>query len=83
MAAAASAVGQTGNRLQDALAVAERQTELFEVALGQLANDIHVDQVVAKCGLMPFKTKASEPSGDVHDVLGGRARHGGQRRNAK
>ena len=48
--------GQTGNRLQDALAVAERQTELFEVAFGQLANDIHVDQVVAKRGLVPFET---------------------------
>ena len=60
---------QTGDRLQDALAVAERQTELFEVVFGQLANDIHVDQVVAKCGLVPFKTQTSEPSGDVHDVL--------------
>ncbi len=60
---------QAGDCLQDALAVAERQTELFEVALSQVANDIQVDQVVAKCGLVPFKAKASEPSGDVHDVL--------------
>ena len=58
MAAAASSRRQTGDRLQDALAVAERQPKLFEVVLGQLANDIHVDQVVAKCGLVPFKAEA-------------------------
>jgi hypothetical protein len=67
---------QVGDRLKDALAVAKGQAELFEVALCQLANDIHVDQVVAKRGLVPFKTQPLEPSGDVHDVLGGRATHG-------
>ena len=34
-----------------------------------LANDIHADQVVAERGLVPFKTEALQPGGDVHDVL--------------
>ena len=75
MAAAASPRADR-NRLQDALAVAQRQTELFEVVFVQFANDIHVDQVVAKCGLVPFKTQPLEPSGDVHDVLEDRAGRG-------
>jgi hypothetical protein len=50
---------QARDRLEDALAVTERQAELFEVVLGQLGNDVHVDQVVAKSGLMPFKSQTS------------------------
>ena len=50
---------ESGDRFQEASAVAERQAELFEVVLGQLGNDIHVDQVIAKRGLVPFKTQTS------------------------
>jgi hypothetical protein len=51
-----------GDRFLDALSVAERQTEVFEMVFVQL--------VVKKSGLVPFKIQGLEPNGDVHDVLG-------------
>jgi hypothetical protein len=51
------------------LALAE-PNRAFEIVFVQLGTASHVDQVVTKSGVVPFKTQDLEPSGDVHDVLG-------------
>jgi hypothetical protein len=56
--------------IASSLSVAERQTEVFEMVFVQLVDEIRVDQVVKKSGLVPFKIQGLEPNGDVHDVLG-------------
>ena len=56
---AGSAGTQTGDRLEQALAVPEEYAELFEVAVGQVRQDFRVDRVVAKCGLVLAESEAS------------------------
>jgi hypothetical protein len=42
----------------------------FSRSFVQLSNDIRVDQVLTKIGLVPFKIQGLEPSRDVHEALG-------------
>jgi hypothetical protein len=58
--------GQTGDGSQQTLAVPERHTELLEIGLGQLRQDIGVDFTRAKQRLVLSETKTSEPTPDIH-----------------
>jgi hypothetical protein len=54
------------NRLEQALAMPQRHTELFEIALGQLPEHLDVYFVVAENGLVAAKPEAAQPITDVH-----------------
>jgi hypothetical protein len=48
------------------LAMPERHTELLEIDLGQLGQDVGVDFIRAKERLVLFETEISEPTADIH-----------------
>ena len=52
--------------LQQSFAVAERDAELFEVAVSEIGEHVHIDLVVAK--LLPVLTeaKSAQPFADIH-----------------
>ena len=56
----------SANRLEQALAMPQRHTELFEIALGQLPEHLDVYFVVAENGLVAAKPEAAQPITDVH-----------------
>ena len=55
-----------GDGLEEPLAVAERQTELFEVALVQLWQNIALDRVLAERRLVLGQPEAPQPIADIH-----------------
>jgi hypothetical protein len=57
---------QSSYGLEQLQAGAERQTELFEVLVGELRQDRGIDLVVAEHWLVALQTEALEPSRDVH-----------------
>ena len=57
--AAGSVAPRLGDRLEQALAVSERHAELFEVGIRQVAQDLGVDLVLAKYGLVLAESEAS------------------------
>jgi len=63
---------EASDRLQQPFAVAERQSELFEIAIGEIGEHVHVDRIVAKGGLVAAEAETAKPPADVH----GRASHG-------
>jgi hypothetical protein len=58
--------GQTGDGSEETLAVPERHTELLEVDLGQLRQDVGVDFTRAKERLVLSEAEISEPTPDIH-----------------
>ena len=63
---------EAGDRLQQSSAVAERQSELLEVAVSEIGEHLHVDRIVAKGGLVLVEAETAKPPADIH----GRASHG-------
>jgi len=63
---------KAGDRLQHSFAVAERQSELFEVAISEIGEHVRVDPVVPELALVFAEAKAAKPLADIH----GRAPHG-------
>jgi hypothetical protein len=61
---------ESGDRLQETLAVPQRHAKLSEVALGQIGQDLSIDFALAKCGLILTETEAAQPSPDVHTRVG-------------
>ena len=59
------------DRLEQSFAVAERQSELREIALSEIGEHVRVDRVVAKGGLVAAEAETAKPPADVH----GRASH--------
>ena len=57
--AAGSVRTQTGDRLEQALAVPESDAELLEVGVGQLRQHVRVDLVVAEMRLVLAESEAS------------------------
>ena len=57
--AAGCVAAQTSDRLEQALAIAQIDAELLEVAIGQIRQDVGVDRVVAKRGLVLAESEAS------------------------
>jgi hypothetical protein len=57
---------QTGDGSQETLAVPERHTELLEIDLRQLRQDIGVDITRAKERLVLSEAETSEPTSDIH-----------------
>ncbi len=58
--------GQTGDGSEETLAVPERHTELLEVDLRQLRQDIGVDFTRAKERLVLAEAETFEPTPDIH-----------------
>ena len=52
--------------------MAERQSELLEVAVSEIGEHLHVDRIVAKGGLVLVEAETAKPPADIH----GRASHG-------
>ena len=60
------------DRPQQSFTIAERHPKLFEVAVGEIGEHVHVDCVVAKGGLVLTEAESAKPNADIH----GRAPHG-------
>ena len=58
---------QTCDRLEKALAMPEGHAEFFEVAFRQFTQNLGVDVILAKQGLVLAETEAAQPIPDVHD----------------
>ena len=56
--AAGSVATQTGDRLEQALAIPQIDAQLSEVAIGQIRQDVGVDRVIAKRGLVLAESEA-------------------------
>ena len=54
------------NSLNEALPVAQRYPELFEIAFCQLRQHIAVDRVLDEQRLIAFETEVSQPAANVH-----------------
>src|ERR1700730_17331448 len=54
------------DRLKEALSVAQRYPELFEIAFCQLRQHITVDCVLDECRLISSEAKVSQPTANVH-----------------
>jgi hypothetical protein len=59
---------QSGDRLEETLAVPQRHAKLIEVALCQIGQDLGIDFALAKRGLILTEAEAAaaQPSRDVH-----------------
>jgi hypothetical protein len=61
-----------GDRLQKSFAVAERQSELFEIAVSEIGKHVRVDLVVPEPLLIFAESETAKPPADIH----GCATHG-------
>ena len=59
--------GKLRYRFEEPPAVAERDAEFLEVAVGEISEHVQIDLVLAKPFLVLTKTEASEPPADIHD----------------
>jgi len=59
---------QRTNGFQEFETSAKRKTHLAEMILREIVQDIGVDRVLAEYRLVPFETKAPQPTSDVHVV---------------
>jgi hypothetical protein len=57
------------NRPQQSFAVAERNSELFEVAVGEIGEHIHIDLTVSKLILVLPEAEIAKPHPHVHGPL--------------
>jgi hypothetical protein len=57
---------QTGDRLQQPFSVAHRHTELFEISVTEVWQDLGVDFALAKCRFVLAETEIPQPSPHVH-----------------
>ena len=60
------------DRLEQSFAVAERQSELFQITIRNVREHVRVDRIVAKGGLVAAEAETAKPLADIH----GRASHG-------
>ena len=58
---------ESGDRLEETLAVPERDAELLEIRVGQISQDFSIDRVLAEKGEVLAKPERTQPSTDVHD----------------
>jgi hypothetical protein len=63
---------EAGDRVEKSFAVAQQQSELFEVAVLEIGEHVHLDCVVAKGGLVLTEAETTKPHAEIH----GRAPHG-------
>ena len=59
--------GKLRYRFQQSSAVAKRDAEFLEVAVGEISEHVQIDLVLAKPFLVLTKTEAEEPPADIHD----------------
>ena len=59
---------ESGDRLEETLAVPQRHAKLIEVALGQIGQDLSIDFALAKRGLILTETEAAQPSPNIHGL---------------
>jgi hypothetical protein len=57
---------QTSDRFEQALAIPQIDTQLSQISVGQIRQNVGIDRVVAKRDLVPTKTEAPKPNPDVH-----------------
>ena len=60
---------ESGDGLEETLAVPQRHAELTEVAVCQIGQDFSIDFALAKRGLILTETEAAQPSPNVHDCI--------------
>ena len=60
---------ESGDRLEETLAVPQWHAKLSEVALGQIGQDLSIDFALAKRGLILTETERAQPSPDVHECI--------------
>src|SRR5271169_5843434 len=60
---------ESGDRLEETLAVPERHAKLIEVTLCQIGQDFSIDFALAKRGLILTESEAAQPSPDIHDCI--------------
>ena len=58
------------NRPQQSFAVTKRKSKLFQVAVGEIDEHVHVDFAVSKLILVPPEAEITKPHPDVHGRLG-------------
>ena len=57
---------ESGDRLEETLAVPQRHADLFEVGFDQVAQDARVDLMLAEQGFVLSEVDRVQPLGDVH-----------------
>ena len=57
---------ESGDRLEETLAVPQRHPDLFEVGFDQVAEDARVDLMLAEHGFVLSEVDRVQPLGDVH-----------------
>ena len=59
--------GKLRYRPQQSSAVAERDAEFLEVAVGEISEHIEIDLVLSKLFLVSTEAETAEPPADIHD----------------
>jgi len=47
--------------------VTQQDTEVVQVLIGQVVQNVGIDRVVAECRLILLEAKAPQPNPDIHD----------------